>query len=353
MPTLTQIAVEYIKGVSPGYLEVLMIAIFPELASSATSGNIENLVCLVRRYFGDEQTYAPVIDLFAICERMGLPVQRMEHGALGTLVARDPNGRLEVAAFLSPAITDSLEVRFHLAHLIGHFFLHVQAPVARGEWRDSGYCDHISPLKRYENSLKGWSEHQETNEALEDEADQFAAALLLPGSMVKRGMQALKEVGKVADFFGVTEHLLSRRLEYLGLLEDVPSSFIDAERRIDNSQRGEVSEALFVDSGKSPELKAPENINNVKRTLAASTWKQEPASSESVGPSLSNSVVSDKSRLMGQSSIAHGHAASPAPALGSNVSAEQSNNLNQSQQKKSSGMDLLRRLARQIDSSVP
>jgi hypothetical protein len=70
----------------------------------------------------------------------------------------------------------------------------------------------MSPISRYchTSSPSGYTPNQL---ALEDSADKFAAALLLPAAMLLKAIEKLQDVQKVAQLFGVDALLIERRLD--------------------------------------------------------------------------------------------------------------------------------------------
>ena len=124
-----------------------------------------------------------------------------------------------------------------LAHLLGHYLLDVQPQLARGEWRTSGFREHVCPLTRYGQNATS-AQTPEKEQQREMLADEFAGALLMPKAMVLRAMERLQDVKVVADFFDVTVACLTRRLEILmGVRHNTETpSFTHAESMMGQTQ---------------------------------------------------------------------------------------------------------------------
>ncbi|MFA5841120.1 MAG: ImmA/IrrE family metallo-endopeptidase [Candidatus Paceibacterota bacterium] len=94
--------------------------------------------------------------------------------------------------------------RFSIAHELGHFFLHQQ---------DDTFVDYRKELK--ENDIKNFKE---------TEADQFAAALLMPKKFLEEDVKKLnshgiseKEIKTLCDMYKVSEKAMTFRLINLNL----------------------------------------------------------------------------------------------------------------------------------------
>ncbi len=100
---------------------------------------------------------------------------------------------------------------FTLAHELGHYFLHKDEIKKEGIIVDTEFFDGNRALLR-PNELKESS-------ILETEANQFAAALIMPADLVKRAWEELKSVEECAKVFNVSTSAMSIRLERLHLLD--------------------------------------------------------------------------------------------------------------------------------------
>jgi hypothetical protein len=205
-----------------------MIAIFPEIASRAAAGDVDGLGILIRRYFGGAEPSAPRIDVRSVISSVGIKVESMALPSLAALLAKDDKGSFEIVALLKQGL-DPVSERFMLAHMLGHFLFDIQPQIARGEWTLSGFQEFSCPLKRYSVGFNA-AELSVADLKVEERADNFAAALLLPRGMVRRAMERLGDPEQVAAFFGVTRACLTRRLDQM-TSTDTPVNFLAAEDR--------------------------------------------------------------------------------------------------------------------------
>ena len=75
-----------------------MIALYPELLNAVERNNIESLTCLVRRYYGEDQVYAPKIDIELLSYKIGIPITYVElSGSMANMYVEDQNGKFSVA----------------------------------------------------------------------------------------------------------------------------------------------------------------------------------------------------------------------------------------------------------------
>jgi len=191
-----------------------MIAIFPEIVNLAAKGDIENLACMVRKYFGGPQAYSPVLNVERLMVHAGITTKEFSNAGIGALVAEDSNGRFSVSALINPQIHNSTERNLLLAHLLGHFLLQVQPEIARGEVARHGFKEALSPLQRLITRRCRIDEVQWQHEE-DRQADLFALALLLPLGMLRRSVSKLVSVDRVAAFFGLVPALIQLRLDQL------------------------------------------------------------------------------------------------------------------------------------------
>ena len=103
--------------------------------------------------------------------------------------------------------------RFTIAHELGHHFLHLLSE-QDGEFADTDAELKIDLYRDSENS----SEATE-NRAQETEANQFAAALLMPAELVANAYKDTPIVTELAELFNVSDVSMAIRLEQLGLSE--------------------------------------------------------------------------------------------------------------------------------------
>ena len=101
--------------------------------------------------------------------------------------------------------------QFTLAHEFGHYFLH-KAILDKGTKFIDGdpVLDSGTILLREDNA--------DPNQ-LEREANNFAASLIMPESLVKKAWETFKDIEACAKVFNVSGAAMSIRLERLGLID--------------------------------------------------------------------------------------------------------------------------------------
>jgi Zn-dependent peptidase ImmA (M78 family) len=135
----------------------------------------------------------------------------------GAIAVRDDGGDIRASIL----IRDNLEPnqqRFVLAHMLGHFLMEIQPRLASSEWKSSGFKELVDPMRRYA-AAEGLSGLSAKDFAVEDLADRFAGALIMPSAMIKRAVEKLNDLTKVAAFFGVESDAVERRLEDIGVID--------------------------------------------------------------------------------------------------------------------------------------
>lgn len=194
-----------------------MLALFPELSACAKARDIEKLAILVRTYFAGVDAVKPRVDVLTAVRQFGIPVGLAPIKYFGAIAVRDDGGDIRASILVRDNLQPNQQ-SFVLAHILGHFLLQIQPRLASSEWKSSGFKELIDPSRRYAIA-EGLGNLAATDFAVEDLADRFAAALLMPASMVKRAMEKLGDIAKVADFFGVDRDVLERRLEDIGVAD--------------------------------------------------------------------------------------------------------------------------------------
>lgn len=96
--------------------------------------------------------------------------------------------------------------RFSIAHELGHHFLHLLA--------DGEIVDKTTDFFR--DSVEAGQELSEDRRK-EIEANQFAAALLMPAELIREAWPSRKSVEEMAELFNVSESAMGFRLARLGL----------------------------------------------------------------------------------------------------------------------------------------
>jgi Zn-dependent peptidase ImmA (M78 family) len=190
-----------------------MLALFPEIAACAQTGDLEKLSVMVRQYFAGDDAAKPSLDADDLVRNFGIPVQTEFLDFHGAIAVADVKGEIKATFLINKSLNHETR-QFTLCHLLGHFVLHIQPALTKGEWKSSGFKEEFCPLGRYASTegLSGMSAHEF---AAEDLADRFAGALLMPAAMVSRAMEKLGDVAKVAQVFGVSAQLVARRLDDL------------------------------------------------------------------------------------------------------------------------------------------
>lgn len=263
--------------------EVTMFALFPEILHAAEKGDPEALALLVRKYFGESQTYAPrlrVVDLF---RSAGIEVKLEAIPASARLEAWDSKGRFFVQCRLNPKLTNPREQNFALAHMLGHVFFDLHPKMANGELQRSIFDEAISPAQRFAAP---------SGKVAKDEAlcDAFAVALLLPRGMVKKAFGTLASMQDTAAFFAVDAGVLEKRLEQLGMRETAPLSSQAKEKEKEKAKAKTKAEAKAkaeppsLPQGASQSAKKPQatdqskdqsSMTRVARNVAALSYRRE------------------------------------------------------------------------------
>jgi hypothetical protein len=191
-----------------------MLALFPEIAVCAQSGDLEKLSILVRTYFASGDATKPRVNVLALVKEFGLPVGHAPIKYFGAIAVKDSHGDIRGSIIIRDSTTPQQQA-FVLSHLLGHFLLHIQPLLAKSEWTSSGFKEILDPVRRYAFG-EGVAGVSAQNYATEDQADRFAGALLMPRAMVVRAMEKLHDAEKVATFFGVTKEMVERRMDDIG-----------------------------------------------------------------------------------------------------------------------------------------
>lgn len=158
----------------------------------------EKALALLQTVFGDVESIKLPIDLNQIVKHCGLTIRQGRFSNSNLEGALD---RQSKTIFLSE--DDSFESKnFTLAHEIGHFKLHEDVKTD------------IFTMYQLKSLLIRQGE-----DSKEDQADMFAASLLMPARLIKSLWEATnKNVESVAKIFGVPPIAAKFRLKELGLL---------------------------------------------------------------------------------------------------------------------------------------
>ncbi len=161
---------------------------------------------------------SPPVPVEEICQRLGLHVvyESLPFDTSSVLI-RQPNGRQVIGVNARHALKRQ---RFSLAHELGHALLHVSDQPPRGD--EAVVSRPLEVLFR--DGLAGQGTDQ-----IEIAANNFAAALLMPVSLVRAQFQKrwnhtttkrLDDViSSLADDFDVSEQAMRYRLVNLGMID--------------------------------------------------------------------------------------------------------------------------------------
>jgi len=165
-----------------------------------TRADIENKASdILRRH----RLFSIPVDVVTLANRDGILVHNAKFSDAnlsGMIAKRDKTVTILVNQTDAP-----FRKRFTIAHELGHHFLHLLhdgdfVDTELDLFRDTEDPDRDSPSKR-----------------AEVQANQFAAALLMPEELVQTEWQRTKNVAELARLFNVSEEAMGIRLSRLGL----------------------------------------------------------------------------------------------------------------------------------------
>lgn len=152
----------------------------------------------------------PPVKVEDVAKYLGLRVlsMKLEEGISGLLITKP-----DMACIVIKDDDATVRQRFSIAHEIGHFALGHQFEAGEHVHVDRGYrISHRDQKSSTGTDLK------------EIEANQFAASLLMPTSLIREGVRKLRanelydeHVTKLAEQFKVSEQAMTIRLSVLGL----------------------------------------------------------------------------------------------------------------------------------------
>lgn len=161
------------------------------------------LLDLVEKY----QSTAPV-DVEGLIRAVGVHLDKEAslHPEISGQIGLNKNGTYEIAVNKNDFYYRS---RFTMAHELGHYILH----------RDL-LADGTDDTKAYRSTPDGEFYNRNIKPFHETEANQFAANLLMPPSLVRREWVACgDDVAAMAKKFAVSKEAMNYRLKNLGLLK--------------------------------------------------------------------------------------------------------------------------------------
>ena len=221
-----------------------MLAIFPEISAAVKGGDLERVAVLIRTYFCGEAATQPKFAVEAMLKRYGIPVVRMQLQDIGRIAVRDERGSVQCSIAVRDGLS-AVQESFLLAHMLGHFILHVQPRIARAEWNTSGYREEVLPSDRYTHVIPTKNLPAALYN-LEDQSDRFAGAVLMPAGMLRRAKEKLNSNDAVARVFGVSKEIVERRLDDIngiGVGDVIQEAIIGATRKGPQDHSGAASSA--------------------------------------------------------------------------------------------------------------
>lgn len=199
-----------------------MIAIYPKLIQLGRSGQIEALACAVREYYGEGQAYAKSLNVWQLCQSIGISLRERDElaGGLARIVARDERGQFEICIERSAKMSGTLTDQLLIAHLLGHGFLDLVPKIAEGEIRSPAvFSEGVVPILSSYEAEGLWK--TERSLSLEHNADHFALALLMPKRFILAALEKFRGTDKVARFFQLPEAVITARVHSLGINQDL------------------------------------------------------------------------------------------------------------------------------------
>lgn len=148
------------------------------------------------------------VDLITLANREGIKVHNAkfsDEGISGMLAKRGSATTMLINQSDPPN-----RKRFSIAHELGHHFLHLL--------EDGEFVDNEVDLFRFTEPSESNSPEYE-HRRMEVQANQFAAALLMPARLVEEVFQEVtKDLSELARYFKVSEEAMGYRLNQLGLV---------------------------------------------------------------------------------------------------------------------------------------
>lgn len=279
-----------------------MLALFPEITACVKEGNVERLAETTGQYFASKANSGGVLDAFALASNVGIPVRLDFLDYVGAIAVSDSRGDIKASIAINRSAGREQQT-FTICHLLGHFFLHIQPALEKGEWKNSGFKELYCPLQRYAmaDGLSGMSAREF---AIEDLADRYAGAVIMPAPSFKSALNLHTDMAKVAHMFGVTlETAIRRRDDLDGKVQGVLSPGNGA--RASNLLRhksGEVGrsaeETQMMRDDASSRLLSDVNqpVRKLSRVVATHSYS-DAANSEPKSPNIQKSELKGMDRI--------------------------------------------------------
>lgn len=153
----------------------------------------------------DHGLYSIPVDPVVLANRLGIRVHNAQFwdDTFAGVITKRGNHITLLVNTTHPAARK----RFTIAHELGHHFLHLL--------KDGAFIDKEVDLFRGE---PGDDEAQQQTKAEEVQANQFAAALLMPEELVRREFEHVNDLAPMARLFNVSETAMGIRLSQLRLI---------------------------------------------------------------------------------------------------------------------------------------
>ena len=174
----------------------------PVKTSYMPTEEVESLAAEVLRRHG---LFSVPVDPVTLANREGIKVHnaKFSDDSLSGMIAK----RGSDVTLLVNQSDPPYRKRFTIAHEIGHHFLHLMG--------DGDFVDKTIDLFRDTENSADESTLEERRPEIQ--ANQFAAALLMPAELVRLTFQRTQDLGELARMFNVSEAAMGFRLARLGL----------------------------------------------------------------------------------------------------------------------------------------
>lgn len=146
--------------------------------------------------YDEDQDISPPVDIFRIVTALGLKLKEGRFLDNDVAGAYDKNSKTIFISDKDPYTRKA----FTIAHELGHFILH------KDKEKETFFRSNALLLDGEEREV-------------EQEANCFAASLLMPEDLVKRYVRIVKNREMLAEIFGVSNSAMSWRLKNLGLMD--------------------------------------------------------------------------------------------------------------------------------------
>jgi len=175
-----------------------LLAIYPRLLELSRRREFCRLAVAVKETFEIKREWP--LNIIDLCKRAGIPMYQRALDYLGAIGCRDQRGRIDVFMVVQSGIDPTIR-HFVLAHLLGHYFLHIQPHLLKTERPHHGFRENSWPFpEKYSNSQKQ-----------EFEATAFALEILLPRSRLSKAIRAGMSAKSIAQKLQLPELMIRKR----------------------------------------------------------------------------------------------------------------------------------------------